>query len=67
MCWPEIPSSLTEQVLDPLSRELLGAQVPSLPEAQGMPFLWRLTRNLAVPLSQRSRGPVSPSLINVNG
>lgn len=39
VCWPGSPSSLTEQVLDPLSGELLGAQVPSFQEAQGMPFL----------------------------
>lgn len=32
-CWPEIPSSVTEQVLDPLSLALLGAQVPSFQEA----------------------------------
>lgn len=39
VCWPEIPSSLTEQVLDPLSPELLGAQVPSLQEANLKPAL----------------------------
>lgn len=38
-CWPEIPSGITEQVLDPWFLVLLGSQVPSFQEAQGMPFL----------------------------
>lgn len=55
-CWPEIPSSVTEQVLGPLSLALLGVQVPSFQEAQGMPFLQRLTRNLACPFCPRGAG-----------
>ena len=39
VCWPEIPSRLTEQVLGPLSLELLGAQVPSFQEANLKPTL----------------------------
>lgn len=38
VCWPEIPSSITEQVLDPLSLALLASQVLSFQEPQGMPF-----------------------------
>ena len=38
-CWPEIPSGIAEQVLDPWFPVLLGSQVPSFQEAQGMPFL----------------------------
>lgn len=59
-CWPEIPSSLAAQVLDPLSLALRAAQVPSFQEARGRPFPWRLTRNLACPSVPEELGPGVP-------
>lgn len=34
-CWPEIPSGITEQVLDPWFLVLLGSQVPSFRRPRG--------------------------------
>lgn len=59
---PEIPSSITEQVLDPLSLALLGSQVPSFQEAKGCLSYRDELETKPVPLSQRSWGLVSQSL-----
>lgn len=59
-CWPEIPSGLTEQVLDPLFLALLGSQVPSFQEAQGLLFLRRLPGNRTCPFCPSGTGAGIP-------
>lgn len=67
-CWPEIPSSVTEQVLDPLSLALLGGSGSIFSGSPGDAFPTEANSKPGLfLLSQRSWGLVSLSLINLNG